>query len=230
MHPWAREGLVVSAVLKCLTGPNDVKRPRSDLGDDGSPTREASFWSCRPASLGDGLAVDAWVVREHVFKQPVERQSGGGSPDGVKLAGTAYRRDDFTLEAFFDYWHNVHTPISGRFPGSADTSSRRSGAGPRRVEPRRPARAVVAGRADLRGLGATHRSRLRPGTTCRGTRRRRGPSGCCASRCSFPRRRPARARSTPQMPELRPDILRTPHSGIRRMLSSLRRWRRPSCW
>ncbi len=35
----------------------------------------------------------------------------------MKLAGTAYRRDDFTLEAFFEYWRNVHAPISGSVPG-----------------------------------------------------------------------------------------------------------------
>jgi uncharacterized protein (TIGR02118 family) len=35
----------------------------------------------------------------------------------IKTIGTAYKRDDFTREAFFDYWMNVHVPISRRAPG-----------------------------------------------------------------------------------------------------------------
>jgi uncharacterized protein (TIGR02118 family) len=33
------------------------------------------------------------------------------------VIGTAYRRDDFTREAFFDYWKEVHAPISMQAPG-----------------------------------------------------------------------------------------------------------------
>ena len=35
----------------------------------------------------------------------------------IKTIGTAYRRDDFTKEEFFDYWFNVHAPISRQAPG-----------------------------------------------------------------------------------------------------------------
>lgn len=35
----------------------------------------------------------------------------------IKLIGTAYRRDDFTHEAFMRYWLDVHAPISARRPG-----------------------------------------------------------------------------------------------------------------
>ncbi|MGH3217454.1 MAG: EthD family reductase [Streptosporangiaceae bacterium] len=109
-------GLVVSEVLKYLTEPNDVRalvQVWAEGSEDGSEVLESLLsgtgWS--------DAAVDAWQVREHVFRQPVERQSPGASPHGVKLAGTAYRRDDFTPEAFFDYWRNVHAPISGSVPG-----------------------------------------------------------------------------------------------------------------
>ncbi len=35
----------------------------------------------------------------------------------IKLIGTAYKRDDFTTEEFFDYWRDVHAPISRSVPG-----------------------------------------------------------------------------------------------------------------
>lgn len=35
----------------------------------------------------------------------------------IKVIGTAYKRDDFTTEEFFDYWRDVHAPISGKAPG-----------------------------------------------------------------------------------------------------------------
>jgi uncharacterized protein (TIGR02118 family) len=109
-------GLVVSEVLRYLTEPNDVRalvQVWAEGSEDGS---EVLDFLLSRAGRSDA-AVDAWLVREHVFKQPVERQSHDGSANGVKLAGTAYRRDDFTLEAFFEYWRNVHAPISGSVPG-----------------------------------------------------------------------------------------------------------------
>jgi uncharacterized protein (TIGR02118 family) len=30
----------------------------------------------------------------------------------IKLIGTAYKRDDFSTKEFFDYWRDVHAPIS----------------------------------------------------------------------------------------------------------------------
>jgi uncharacterized protein (TIGR02118 family) len=68
-------------------------------------------------TLGPDVVVDAWIVGQLVFRQPVERQTADAPPETVKLTGTAYRRDDFTEEAFFDYWASVHAPISGRVPG-----------------------------------------------------------------------------------------------------------------
>jgi uncharacterized protein (TIGR02118 family) len=35
----------------------------------------------------------------------------------IKVMGTAYKRDDFTTQEFFDYWRDVHAPISAKAPG-----------------------------------------------------------------------------------------------------------------
>jgi uncharacterized protein (TIGR02118 family) len=35
----------------------------------------------------------------------------------IKVIGTAYKRDDFTTQEFFDYWRDVHGPISAKAPG-----------------------------------------------------------------------------------------------------------------
>ncbi len=35
----------------------------------------------------------------------------------IKVIGTAYRRDDYTPEAFMKYWLEVHGPISAKTPG-----------------------------------------------------------------------------------------------------------------
>ena len=31
--------------------------------------------------------------------------------DNLKILGSAYKRDDFTTEAFFAYWRDVHGPL-----------------------------------------------------------------------------------------------------------------------
>ncbi len=35
----------------------------------------------------------------------------------IKAIGTAYRRDDFSMEEFMRYWKEVHAPISAKAPG-----------------------------------------------------------------------------------------------------------------
>lgn len=111
------QGLVVSEVLSHLTDNKDARiliQAWTTGSEDGTCVLD---YLLPGEARGDGVEVDAWVIREHIFKQPVERQSIGASPNGVKLAGTAYRRDDFAVEAFFDYWRNVHAKISGSVPG-----------------------------------------------------------------------------------------------------------------
>jgi uncharacterized protein (TIGR02118 family) len=110
-------GLVVSEVTKHLTESQDARaliQVWAEGPDDASGVLDLAV----PGDgLGADVVVDAWLVDELVFRQPVERESVGASPDGVKLAGTAYRRDDFAPEAFFGYWQDVHAPISGSVPG-----------------------------------------------------------------------------------------------------------------
>jgi len=110
-------GLVVSEVLKHLTEGNDVKA-MVQIWSDSAQDASGELSRILPDRGADaGFQLSAWVIREHVLKEPVERQEPGASAAGVKLAGTAYRRDDFTHEAFFDYWREVHAPISGGVPG-----------------------------------------------------------------------------------------------------------------
>ena len=54
-----------------------------------------------------------WLTTEHIYRRPDFADVGGR----IKVLGTAYRRDDFDTRAFFDYWRDIHGPISGRAPG-----------------------------------------------------------------------------------------------------------------
>ncbi len=52
------------------------------------------------------------------YDDPGLLRGGNGTGAGeLKAIGTAYRREDFTTEAFFAYWRDVHAPISARAPG-----------------------------------------------------------------------------------------------------------------
>lgn len=108
-------GLVVSEVHKPFDEGSDlvamIELWREELAGD-----QEGWGHILPGEVA-GAPIDMWVAREHVFKAPVERESGDVSPDVIKLAGTAFRRDDFTREAFFEYWRDVHAPISGSVPG-----------------------------------------------------------------------------------------------------------------
>jgi len=109
-------GLVVAEVIKPLGEPDDVVA-LVQLWTDEPPA--VGGWAERllPGAAAAGFDVSAWLVREHVLKQPVERQDPAAYPGTVKLAGTAYRRDDFSPEAFFEYWRTVHAPVSASVPG-----------------------------------------------------------------------------------------------------------------
>lgn len=109
-------GLVVSEVLKPL-GPSDDVRAMVQLWW-ADPVDEASVDSLLDeVAASSGCQLSAWTAREHVLKAPHERERSDPSPDVVKLVGTAYRRDDFSREAFFAYWRETHAPISGSVPG-----------------------------------------------------------------------------------------------------------------
>ncbi|HET8664916.1 MAG TPA: EthD family reductase [Nocardioides sp.] len=66
---------------------------------------------------GLDLETSSWHVGEIVFRAPTEREEPGADHQRVNLFGTAFKRDDFDIDAFFDYWVNTHAPISGSVPG-----------------------------------------------------------------------------------------------------------------
>lgn len=63
-----------------------------------------------------GLSVSVAGCSEIVFRQ-VHDFARPGSRWSVKLSGTAFRRDDFDPDAFFEYWVGTHAPIGGSVPG-----------------------------------------------------------------------------------------------------------------
>jgi hypothetical protein len=75
----------------------------------------------------------------------------------LKLIGTAYKRDDFTTKEFFDYWRDVHAPISAK-SGPLREAQRhvlaREGA---RVHAAADHRAGLADAAGLSGLSSRSR-------------------------------------------------------------------------
>lgn len=93
--------------------------------DESSPVRGAiQLWTDGPAgdplpdgALGEDAGLDSWVVREWVIKEPVERQAAQYPAGVVKLIGSAFRRPDFTVDAFFRYWMDTHSHISAKVPG-----------------------------------------------------------------------------------------------------------------
>ncbi|MGD9711045.1 MAG: EthD family reductase, partial [Thermomicrobiales bacterium] len=66
----------------------------------GTPELAAAWEDVGKYARTDGTF---WLVKEHVIIQPPDNRQGY-----VKSMGTAYKRDDFTTEAFFRYWMDVH--------------------------------------------------------------------------------------------------------------------------
>ena len=91
--------------------------------DDPAGAEAAAVWASARQRLQDAGAQAIWLTREHVLRRPTyddrgTLEGGAGQKAGrLKMIGTAYPRDDFTLPAFFDYWFGVHAPISGAVPG-----------------------------------------------------------------------------------------------------------------
>lgn len=75
-----------------------------------------------PETLVAGLAEGEqpwsfWATREHVLRSPDADRPQSGIGTRLKVLGTAYRRHDFSVDAFFAYWRDVHGPISAKAPG-----------------------------------------------------------------------------------------------------------------
>ena len=71
---------------------------------------------------GHNLIVDGGLTAQ-IYDLPVRgryspaRNARSRRDAVIKVIGTAYKRDDFTTRDFFDYWRDVHAPISAKAPG-----------------------------------------------------------------------------------------------------------------
>ena len=72
---------------------------------------------------GHNLIVDGGLTAQ-IYELPVgagysRPANRGGAQEAamIKVIGTAYKRDDFSTRDFFDYWRDVHAPISAKAPG-----------------------------------------------------------------------------------------------------------------
>lgn len=106
------EGLVLTYPIEAIT-----PGPSVGLITQWWSDRDPAQVLARLSELAPGYMALAWQVTEHVYKRPDERRTEGTSFGGLTLFGTARRREDFTKDAFFDYWDNTHAPISGSVPG-----------------------------------------------------------------------------------------------------------------
>jgi len=127
-RPPGLQGYVVSEVVSQLAGDVEVDAFIEQWWDDVDAYKAAAA-SDEGAAAWDDVANYArtdgnfWLAREHVLRErryddPGLLRGGTGSEPGrVKMIGAAKRRDDFTVDAFFDYWRNVHAPLGGAAPG-----------------------------------------------------------------------------------------------------------------
>lgn len=109
-------GLVVSRVVR----PFAEGDPLVALVEawDESGNADAIIVRAVPLALREsaGLTVTTALTSEIVFRRVLD-YAREGSPWTVKLAGTAFRREDFEPDAFFEYWSHTHAPIGGNVPG-----------------------------------------------------------------------------------------------------------------
>ena len=109
-------GLTVSSLTESLTGPAETIAV-VQAWIDGASGADAGSVLARLTGAVEAT-VSSWLVEEIVFLAPVDRRVSG-EHSRLNLFGTAAKREDFTLEGFFDYWKTVHAPISSSIPGSS---------------------------------------------------------------------------------------------------------------
>jgi uncharacterized protein (TIGR02118 family) len=110
------KGYVVNEVVRRLMGEFVTEAFVEQWFDDeaafessrGTPELEAAWEDVGKYARTDGTF---WLVKEHVIIPPPTE------PGYVKTMGTAYKRDDFSTDEFFQYWMDVHAPISAKAPG-----------------------------------------------------------------------------------------------------------------
>jgi uncharacterized protein (TIGR02118 family) len=107
-------GLIVDIAVSSLTGPNETAGFVQLWTGDQDDSIEPLLSELRSVS---GFDPTALPVDEIVFVEPADRLVVEQSADRINLFGTAYRRDEFAPDAFFDYWKQTHAPISGSVPG-----------------------------------------------------------------------------------------------------------------
>jgi len=127
-RPPGLRGYVVSEVVRKLTGDLEVEAFVEQWWDDEAAFRAASQ-TPEAAAAWEDVANYArtdgtfWLSQEESYISPVYPDAGllrggaGGAPGGLKMIGSAHKRDDFTTEAFFEYWRSVHAPLGGKAPG-----------------------------------------------------------------------------------------------------------------
>lgn len=116
-EPGAPDGLVLSKVLRPLAEGDPLVALIELWGvRDGDEDRLVAQIVPDAVRGARSLTVSVARCSEIVFKQ-VRDFARPGSPWSVKLSGTAFRRDDFTPDAFFEYWTTTHAPIGGSVPG-----------------------------------------------------------------------------------------------------------------
>ena len=110
-------GLVLSQVHKAFA-PEDRLAMLIEVWTDADEDQQRLLELCVPSALREReeLVVAAVSTTDIVFREVLGRATES-SPWKIKLVGTAFRREDFELDAFFDYWTNVHAPIGGNVPG-----------------------------------------------------------------------------------------------------------------
>ena len=108
-------GLTISRPVESLTGTPRALAVLQLWVDASAGVSPRSVIDTLVAGLD--LQTSSWHVQEIVFRAPTEREAAGADHQRVNLFGTAFKRDDFDVDAFFDYWVNTHAPISGSVPG-----------------------------------------------------------------------------------------------------------------
>ena len=109
-------GLTVGSLNESLTGPAGTIAVVQTWIDDSADADAGAVLGHLTGSVE--AMVSSWLVEEIVFLAPVDRRLSG-EHSRVNLFGTAAKREDFTIEGFFEYWKTVHAPISASIPGSS---------------------------------------------------------------------------------------------------------------
>jgi uncharacterized protein (TIGR02118 family) len=109
-------GLVLSRVVKPFNDADPTVALVEAWGEGLEPESLTAQLGPQSVRATAGLSVTAATCSEIVFRR-VRDFARDGSPWTIKLAGTAFRRDDFEPDAFFEYWTTTHAPIGGNVPG-----------------------------------------------------------------------------------------------------------------